>query len=427
MSHHRVLIVGSGGREHALALKLAQSPQVGHVFVAPGNGGTALTESVSNVAVDADDIEGLYAFAREQALSLTMVGPEAPLTAGIVDLFQRQGMPIYGPSQAAAQLEGSKAYAKEFMRAAGIPTARSVCFSDYRAAVAYLQRNDIEDVVIKASGLAAGKGVVVCDTRRQAEDALHQILVENTFGAAGDEVLIEERLHGPEVSILGFCDGNTVLTMPPARDHKRIFDADQGPNTGGMGAFSPPPDVTPQLVASVTQGVLQAAVEGMARRGTPYVGILYAGIMLTADGPKVLEFNCRFGDPETQAILPLLESDLFEILQAGIEGRNHEVALRIRGGACANIVMSAPGYPGAYDKGLPISGVEEANRLADVQVYHAGTNLRNGALVSNGGRVLSVSATGPDLDAAVERAYAGVERIHFEGAHFRRDIGRASL
>jgi phosphoribosylamine---glycine ligase len=422
-----LLLIGSGGREHALAWALARSPRVGHIYVAPGNAGTewpaaAEMAAATNVALSADDAPGLLAFARERRVDLTVVGPEAPLAAGVVDLFQAAGLPIFGPSRAAARLEASKSFAKDFMRACAIPTGGYAAFTDYESARRYLAGTG--PVVVKADGLAAGKGVLMCDDEEAAQAALRQVMLAREFGAAGDTVVVEERLSGPEVSVLAFSDGRTVALMPPARDHKRVYDGDRGPNTGGMGAFAPPPDVGAALVDEIRRTVLQPAVDGMAARGTPYVGVLYAGMMLTAAGPRVLEFNCRFGDPETQAILPLLDSDLAEIMLACVEGRLDQIEVRWRRGACATVVLASEGYPGAYPKGRPISGPDEAAGREAVAVFHAGTARRDGRVVTAGGRVLAVSATGDDLPSALTRAYAGVECIHFEGMHYRKDIGK---
>ncbi|MBK7915224.1 MAG: phosphoribosylamine--glycine ligase [Chloroflexi bacterium] len=413
----KILIVGSGGREHALAWKLAQSPLVEEIFIAPGNAGTGLIGT--NVPIAVEDVAGLVAFAREKGIGLTAVGPEIPLALGLVDAFQAAGLTVFGPAQAAAQLETSKAFAKAFMQEVGIPTAVSATFTNYQQAANYLPDGP---VVVKASGLAAGKGVIVCDNRAEAEAALRQIMLDREFGPAGDEVIIEERLSGPEVSLLAFCDGQTAVPLPPARDHKRAYDGDLGPNTGGMGVYAPPPDVDAALVDHIMRTVIQPAVDGMARRGAPYVGVLYAGIMLTAVGPKVLEFNCRFGDPETQALLPLLDGDLAEILLACAAGRLTPEMVRVHSGACATVVMAAPGYPGTYPKGLPITGLEAVPE--EVVVFHAGTHHADGQIVTSGGRVLCVSALGADLATAVSRAYAGVAAIHFDGAHYRTDIGR---
>ncbi len=422
MKKLKVLVVGSGGREHALVWKLAQSPRVAQIFAAPGNAGTA--ELATNVPIAAADLPALFYFARSNKIDLTIIGPEDPLDLGIVDLFQAERLPIFGPSRAAAQLEASKAFAKTFMQEMGIPTAQFGTFTDYAAAMAYLAAQD-GPVVVKASGLAAGKGVIVCEDREAAAAALHQIMLDKEFGSAGDKVIIEERLTGPELSLLAFSDGRTVVPMLPARDHKRVFNGDQGPNTGGMGAFAPPPDIDAAFIAHIAQIALNPVIQGMAERGTPYVGVLYAGIMLTPTGPKVLEYNCRFGDPETQVILPLLACDLVEIILACLDRRLTPEMVQRQEGACATVVMAAPGYPGAYPKGLAITGVDDAAALPNTQVFHAGTRVENGQLVTSGGRVLSVSAWGDTLDAALERAYTGVNHIHFSGSHYRTDIGRS--
>ena len=417
----KVLVIGSGGREHALLWKLRQSDRVGQIFVAPGNAGTAV--SATNIPIKADDIFELIRFAQEHAIGLAVVGPEIPLAAGIVDAFQAAGLTIFGPTQAAARLESSKAFAKAFMVKHGIPTAAAGTFTNYDDALAYVEaQHTAPGLVIKAGGLAAGKGVIICDDVEQAKTALQQIMVDRTFGNAGDEVVIEDRLSGPEVSLLAFCDGKTAVPMLPARDHKRAYDNDKGPNTGGMGAFAPPRDVDQALISEIMSTVIQPTIDGMAANGTPYVGVLYAGIMLTPDGPKVLEFNCRFGDPETQVILPMLDSDLADIMLACIEGRLQPEMVQRHNGGCATIVMAAPGYPGSYPKGLPISGLDAVPE--DVIVFHAGTKQENGRIVTSGGRVLAVSAVGDNVQTAVSRAYAGMQAIHFEGAHYRTDIGR---
>ncbi len=414
----RILVIGSGGREHALAWKLAQSPRVTDVFVAPGNGGT-VGGKLANVPVAADDIFELVAFAQKNAIDLAVVGPEAPLVAGLVDAFQVAGVRAFGPSAAAARLEGSKVFAKQFMVEEGISTAPGAAFTDYDAALAYLRQFD-GPVVVKADGLAAGKGVLVCDTRAEAEAALKQIMVDRAFGAAGDKVLIETRLEGEEASLLAFCDGTTVVPMLPARDYKRALDGDGGLNTGGMGGYCPSPYLTPELVNEVTRRVLQPAVDGMARRGTPYVGVLYAGLMLTAAGPRVLEFNCRFGDPETQLLMPLLDTDLVDIMLACIEGRLASVPITWKPLASVGVVLASGGYPGDYEKGKRIS--ESANQGADVISFHAGTKLVDGELVTSGGRVLAIVATAPTLAEARERAYEAVTHVSFEGMHYRTDI-----
>jgi phosphoribosylamine--glycine ligase len=418
------LVIGRGGREHALAWKLAQSPRVQQVWCAPGNGGTALAGGkVANVALHETDFVALIDFARQNRVTLTIVGPEAPLADGVVDAFQAAGQRCFGPSRAAAQIEASKAFAKDFMARHGIPTARHATFINFDAAVDHLRQVDYP-VVLKASGLAAGKGVILPASLEDAEAALRQIMVEREFGAAGDQVVIEERLAGPEASVLAFSDGRTVALMPAAQDHKRAFDGDQGPNTGGMGAYAPAPLMTPALLDVVRRAVLQPAIDGLDADGKPYVGVLYAGMMLTADGPKTLEFNCRFGDPETQVILPLLESDLVDVVEACLDGRLAEMEVHWRAEAAATVVAASEGYPGSYPKGHEIRGVAEAEALPGVAVYQAGTRLADdGRLLTDGGRVLAVTGVGDDLPAALACAYDGIERIHFQGMHYRRDIG----
>lgn len=418
MNKLSVLVIGGGGREHALAWKLGQSPLVERVYVAPGNAGTALV--AGNVPIAETDFEGLIAFAKEKGIGLTAVGPEVPLAHGIVDKFQAARLPVFGPTQAAAQLEASKAFAKAFMQEMGIPTAQTAVFTDYETARDYLAQHPGPSV-IKASGLAAGKGVIVCDDTAQAEAALQEMMLDRAFGAAGDKVLIEERLTGPELSFLVLTDGVTAVPLLPARDHKRIYDHDQGPNTGGMGAYAPPPDVDQTVLDEIMKTIINPTIQGMAQRGTPYVGLLYAGLMLTAVGPQVIEFNCRFGDPETQVLLPMLDGDLAEIMLACLEGRLLPEMVRFHSGACVTVVLAAPGYPGSYPKGLPITGLDDVPE--DVLVFHAGTKMEDGQVVTSGGRVLAVSARGEGLATAVARAYAGVACIHFEGAYYRRDIG----
>jgi len=434
MSKQTVLVVGSGGREHTLTWALARSPQVERVFVAPGNAGTEWPADpaagglrpravAQNVPLAAGDLSGLVDFARREQVNLTIVGPEAPLALGLVDAFQTAGLAVFGPTRQVAQLEASKAFANNFMQQHNIPTGGYAVFDDYQAAYDYLNQVEYR-VVVKADGLAAGKGVTVCDDIAQAQAALQQIMVERAFGDAGNRVVIEERLKGPEISILAWSDGQTVVPIIPARDHKPVFDGDQGPNTGGMGAYAPAPDITPEFIESVQKTILEPTVQGMAAQGTPYVGVLYAGLMLTTDGPKVLEFNCRFGDPETQVVLPLLETDLLDIFWACVEGRLDQVEVRWQPGACATVVMASPGYPGSHPKGLPITGLDEVAQADDVVVFQAGTAKSEDNWVTAGGRVLAVTALGDNLATALTRAYKGVEQIHFEGAHYRRDIGK---
>lgn len=428
-----MLVAGRGGREHALAWKLAQSPLTAKVWVAPGNGGTAMNADrqsaapTANVPLAEGDFPALVNFARQEHIGLAVIGPEAPLAEGIVDAFQAAGVRCFGPGQAAAQLEASKAFAKAFMVRHRIPTGRYAAFTDYPQALAYLLRVDYP-VVIKASGLAAGKGVMVPDSAEEAEEALRQLMAERIFGAAGDEVLIEERLEGPEVSVLAFCDGCTLATMPVAQDHKRIFDGDAGPNTGGMGAYAPAPLVSPTLLDEIMETILQPTVAGLQAEGKPYVGVLYAGLMLTQAGPKVLEFNCRLGDPETEAILPLLKSDLVAVCQACLDGTLDQLEVQWQAGAAATVVAASAGYPGDYPRGREITGLVEAEALPQVVVFHAGTRRTEaGQVLTDGGRVLAVTGWGDTLPTALERAYAGLGQIHFQGMHFRRDIGAKAL
>ena len=436
MTKYNVLVIGSGGREHALAWALSRSARVEQVFVAPGNAGTEWPArpkaqglqpraAAHNVPIRADDFAALVMFARDNDVSLTVVGPETPLAAGIVDHFQAAGLAIFGPCGAAARLEASKAFAKNFMRDHHIATADYGIFTDYAQARDFIHSRS-RPLVVKADGLAAGKGVLICDNAAEAEAALRTIMQERAFGAAGDAVVIEDKLNGREISLLAFTDGKTIVPMPPARDHKRALDGDQGLNTGGMGAFAPTTDIPPALVDQIVQTVMQPVVDGMAAQGTPYVGVLYAGLMLTPDGPQVLEFNCRLGDPEAQAVLPLLETDLYDILSACVAGRLSETPICWRDQSCATIVVASPGYPAACPQGLPISGLDALAQRQDVVVFHAGTACREGQIVTAGGRVLAVTAPGSSLSQALERAYDAVGQIHFEGMQYRRDIGRTA-
>ena len=420
----KILVIGSGGREHAIVWKLAQSPLAEEIYCAPGNAGIAdLAECVN---IPADDVDTLLEFAQAEKIGLTVVGPEAPLAAGIVDKFTAAGLKIFGPSQKAAMIEGSKALAKEIMEKYGIPTAKYAAFTDKEAALAYLDANPAP-IVVKADGLAAGKGVVVAMTTAEAREAVEPMLSGNAFGAAGARVVIEEYLEGEEVSVLAFSDGKTVLPMVSAQDHKRVFDDDKGPNTGGMGAYSPAPIYTPQLAGQVLQQVLQPAVDGMRQEGRLYKGVLYAGLMLTAQGVKVLEFNARFGDPETQAVLMRLQSDLAEIMLAVIDERLDEYSLSWADEAAVCVVMASGGYPGAYAKGQPISGLPQAAEQADTVVFHAGTKFSGQQVVADGGRVLGVTASAPTIKAAIDKAYQAVDLISWQDCFCRRDIGAKAL
>jgi len=420
----KVLIVGSGGREHALAWKLSQSKKVTRIFTAPGNPGTALHGE--NIIIPAEDIAGLKAFALKEQIDLTVVGPELPLTLGIVDVFIDAGLTIFGPSRTAAELEGSKVFCKELMVKYKIPTAWHKKFEDYDKAVSYIKTHD-GPYVVKADGLAAGKGVIICRTKDEAVDAVDLIIRKKAFGVAGKRIIIEEFLEGEEASYLAITDGAAVVPLAPAQDHKAVFDGDTGPNTGGMGAYSPAPLITPALEAEIMDTVMVPTVKAMEAEGRPYKGVLYAGLMISSDGrPKVLEFNCRFGDPETQPILMRLEDDLFDILMAAAEKRLEGVTLSW-GRPCVCVVMSAEGYPGVYRKGDAISGLDEAATLRDVMVFHAGTGIKEGSIVTSGGRVLGVTALGDDIKSAIDNAYRAVSLISWTGAYYRKDIGKKAL
>ena len=420
----RVLLVGSGGREHALAWAIARSPRCEALFVAPGNAGTG--QLGHNVPISADNLDELVRFAVEQCCDLVVVGPEMPLALGLADRLQAAGIRCFGPSAAAARIEASKAFSKTLMRDLGLPTADFATFCDADTAEAHVRAVGAP-IVVKASGLAAGKGVIVCQTMDEAFVAIDTIGRKRAFGAAGDEIVIEAFVTGSEVSVLAFSDGVTVRPMIQAQDHKAACDGDRGPNTGGMGCYAPAALLDEAQLEAVTARVLQPTIDGLRQRGTPYVGILYAGLMVSADDLKVLEFNCRFGDPETQAILPLLENDLLEVLEASVDGRLHEIELRWRRLTSVCVVMAAQGYPGAYERGLPIEGLDAAAALDDVVVFHAGTRTVDGQVLTDGGRVLGVTAWASDLRAARDRAYTAVGRIHWPGAFARQDIGCKGL
>ncbi len=419
-----VLVVGGGGREHALAWALAGSPEVGRVYVVPGNAGTVWPAEegragAERVPIAANALEELAAFARERRVALTVVGPEAPLAAGLADLFQDRGLAVFGPTRAAARIEASKAFAKALMQEAGVPTARWRVFERAEAALAYLEDTD-PPWVVKASGLAAGKGVLVTDDYEEARAFVHGLLA-GRFGEAGREVVIEEFLEGPELSVFALAAGERFALLPTARDYKRIYEGGHGPNTGGMGARSPVA-LAPGLLEEIGRRVVAPTLEALAARGTPYLGVLYAGLKLTPDGPKVLEFNARFGDPETQAVLPLFTSDLYAHLQEALAGRPDARPVTYAGHALT-VVMASAGYPGSYTKGVPIAGLEEAARLPGVHVFHAGTEARGGRIVTAGGRVLALTGVADTPEQARQRAYAAVRRVRFEGAQYRRDIG----
>jgi len=417
----KILIVGNGGREHALVWALHQSLQVGEIFIASGNAGTA--QIGKNVDISPENIPALVKFANEQQFDLVVVGPEVPLSLGLADELQKIGLRVFGPVQASAQIESSKAFAKGLMVKKNIPTAQYAEFSDEVSARAYLQTCQ-HSVVVKADGLAAGKGVVVCDNKEQAEEALNYLIHTGGFGDASSKIIIEERLSGAEASVLAFCDGKTLVLMPPARDHKRALDGDKGANTGGMGAFAPIADLSSGDLAHIHKTIMQPMVDALAENGTPFVGVLYAGLMLTGDGIKVLEFNARFGDPETQVILPLLDTDLYDILCACADGRLGEIQIHWKNAFCATVVLASGGYPASYPKGLPIHGLE--TKSDDVIVFHAGTSPEKEQVLTSGGRVLAVSAIGDTLKSALDKSYAHITKIHFDGMHYRKDIGRTA-
>ncbi|EIC82289.1 phosphoribosylamine--glycine ligase [Serratia sp. M24T3] len=421
-----ILIIGNGGREHALGWKASQSPLADKIFVAPGNAGTALEPMLQNVDIAATDVAGLLAFARQNDIGLTIVGPEAPLVIGVVDAFRAAGLKIFGPTQAAAQLEGSKAFTKDFLARHAIPSADYQNFTEIEPALAYL-RSKGAPIVIKADGLAAGKGVIVAMTLEEAEAAVHDMLAGNAFGDAGHRIVIEEFLDGEEASFIVMVDGENVVPMATSQDHKRVGDADTGPNTGGMGAYSPAPVVTDEIHKRVMDQVIWPTVRGMAAEGNVYTGFLYAGLMISADGqPKVIEFNCRFGDPETQPIMLRLRSDLVELCLAGAEGRLDKVTSEWDPRPALGVVLAAGGYPGDYANGKVIHGLP-LEEVADGKVFHAGTRLQDELVVTNGGRVLCVTALGKSVEAAQQRAYQLAQDIKWEGSFCRKDIGYRAI
>jgi len=419
-----ILLIGSGGREHALAWKLRQSPRVKRIFAAPGNAGIAAVADLVQLAVD--DVIGLARFARDERIDLTVVGPELPLTMGIVDEFHRHGLRIFGPTREAAQLEGSKAFTKDLLRRHGIPTGFFGSFSDADEAARYIAEVGVP-IVVKTDGLAAGKGVLICQTLKEAEEAIDEVMRTRIFGDAGARVVIEEFLEGEEVSFIALTDGRTVLPLASSQDHKRAFDGESGPNTGGMGAYSPAPVVTPALHERIMREIMEPVVEALRAAKIDYRGVLYAGLMITDGGPKVLEFNARFGDPECQPLMLRLRSDLVDLIEGCIDGRLAEVDAVWDPRAAACVVLAAAGYPGAYEKGKIIRGLESLVGWQNGVVFHAGTARRDDAVVTNGGRVLGVTALGETVRDAVAEAYWAVERVQWDGMHYRRDIGYRAL
>ncbi|WP_440055048.1 phosphoribosylamine--glycine ligase [Pseudoalteromonas sp. T1lg65] len=421
-----VLVIGSGGREHALAFKAAQNPSVKTVFVAPGNAGTALEPKLENVAIGVEDIDGLISFAKQNQIELTIVGPEAPLVIGVVDRFREEGLAIFGPTQAAAQLEGSKSFTKDFLARHHIPTAEYQTFEEIEPAINYVKQQGAP-IVVKADGLAAGKGVIVAMTEAEAEEAIRDMLAGNAFGDAGSRVVIEEFLEGEEASFIVMVDGKNVLPFATSQDHKRAYDGDKGPNTGGMGAYSPAPVVTQEIHDRIMREVIHPTVEGMAKEGHPYTGFLYAGLMIAADGtPKVIEYNCRFGDPETQPIMLRLQSDLVELIEAANREELDKTTIKFDPRAAVGVVLAAKGYPASYPKGDVINGLQVSYPEGE-KVFHAGTKQDGENVVTAGGRVLCATALGHTVTEAQKRAYSLVKDIHWEGVEYRTDIAYRAI
>ena len=416
----KVLVVGSGGREHAIVWKLKQDGRADEIFCAPGNGGIA--QDATCVPIGAMEFDKLTAFVEENQIDFTIIGMDDPLVGGVVDAFEAKGLRVFGPRKNAAILEGSKAFSKELMKKYGIPTAGYETFSDYEEAKAYVEKQDLP-IVLKADGLALGKGVLICQTKEEALEGLKEMMIDQKFGKSGTKVVIEEFLTGPEVSVLSFCDGKTVSPMVSAQDHKRAYDGDQGLNTGGMGTFSPSRIYTEEVAKTCMEEIFKPTVAAMAKEGRPFVGVLYFGLMLTPKGMKVIEYNARFGDPETQVILPRLKTDLLSIMEACVDGTLDQMDIEWYDNAAVCVVEASGGYPESYEKGFEITGLEEAAKRDDIVVFHAGTKAENGKFYTNGGRVLGITGIGKDLQEAISIAYEGVELVHFEKKHFRHDIG----
>jgi len=420
----KVLVIGSGGREHALVWKITQSPKISQIYCAPGNAG--ISKLAQCVNINADSIDKLVDFAQEEKIDLTIVGPELPLSNGIVNEFNRKGLRVFGPSKKATEIESSKVFSKYLMKKYNIPTANYEVFQNSEKAFDYIKQQAFP-LVIKADGLAAGKGVFIVKDLLQARDALDALMEEKKFGEAGRQVIIEEFLEGEEVSILAFCDGKTIVPMVSSQDHKKIFDNDRGPNTGGMGAYSPVPFYPDEFKKRVLEEILKPTVKGLQSEGREYKGVLYAGLILTKQGPKVLEFNARFGDPETQVILPRLKTDLIDIFNAVIEGTLHKINIEWKDNAAVCVVMASGGYPGKYQKGKAISGLERLEKMKDIIVFHAGTKFQDDKIITSGGRVLGITAWDETISKAKERAYKGVKEIYFEDMYYRKDIASKAI
>ena len=423
----KILVVGGGGREHAIIRKLKQSPQCGEIWCAPGNGGIACDAKCKNIK--ATDLDGMVAFAKEEGFDYAVVAQDDPLALGMVDRLAEIGIPSFGPNAAAARIEASKVFSKDLMKKYHIPTADYAVFNDPAKAMQYIEQRGKYPVVVKADGLALGKGVLICQTEQEAREGLKEIMLDKKFGASGNQVVVEEFLTGPEVSVLSFADGKTVKPMVSSMDHKRALDGDQGLNTGGMGTVAPNPYYTPEMAERCMKEIFLPTMQAMQAEGCPFKGCLYFGLMLTPDGPKVIEYNCRFGDPETQVVLPLLESDLLQVMQATTNGTLDKTEVKFSTGAAACVILASGGYPVAYEKGKPIEGLTDGQRpgCKDITVYHSGTAQADQGLVTAGGRVLGVTATADTLPEALKKAYAATEQIHFEGMHKRTDIGARAL
>lgn len=417
----KVLVVGSGGREHAIVWRLKKNSNIEKIYCAPGNAGIGLDAEC--VPIGAMEFDKLVDFAKKENIDFTIIGMDDPLVGGVVDVFEKEGLRVFGPRKNAAIIEGSKAFSKDLMKKYGIPTAKYESFTDYEEAKKYLDSQEMP-IVIKADGLALGKGVLICMTREEAEEGLKEIMLDKKFGSAGNAVVIEEFLQGPEVSVLSFCDGKTVVPMVSAQDHKRALDGDKGLNTGGMGTFSPSVFYTEEMNEECMKTIFQPTVDAMAKEGRPFVGILYFGLMLTKDGMKVIEYNARFGDPETQVVLPRLKTDLLEIMEACVDGKLADMNIEWYDNAAVCVVLASGGYPVEYEKGFEIKGLDEIKKYDNIVVFHAGTAEKDGKLVTNGGRVLGITGIGNDINEAIKTAYEGVEIVDFDKKHFRTDIGR---
>ncbi|MFA6353602.1 MAG: phosphoribosylamine--glycine ligase [Candidatus Paceibacterota bacterium] len=420
----KILIIGSGGREHAIGWKVAQSPKAEQIFFAPGNGGTS--KIGTNIDIKATNIVGLLEFTKKEKIDLTLALPDDPLALGIVDQFKKEGLRIWGPNKAASKLEWSKAFSKDFMRQHNLPTARFEIFNDYEKAKEYVLKQNLP-IVVKASGLALGKGVIICQTLEETDEALKDMFIKKVFGNSGNEVVIEEFMTGPEISIHAFSDGKNYKMFPSSQDHKKIGENDVGLNTGGMGTIAPLPFVTETVLKNIEENIVAPTIEAMVKEDNPFLGVLYPGLILTEDGPKILEYNARFGDPETQTYMRLSDGDIIDIFNACIDGNLDKIEIKWKKGFACTIVLASGGYPENYEKDKVISGIEEAEKELDIVVFHAGTKVVGGNLVTNGGRVLGVSATGDTLQEALAKAYKAIEKISFEGMQYRRDIGQSAL